>query len=144
MQQNKNENFTKKAEDVIIVPPGCDTGIFEQCGDDVCVFAPESYVPYTNPKDYNGCFHNMSQKTGGLSIPKDHKSATLKSMAEYLRQFQGAYLCLDLWMNNRVRIKKCGFLSDIGDNFLVIREQNCNTVNVIDLKPIKYISIYCK
>lgn len=139
MQQNDSEN-----NDGIFVPPGCDGYVFEQSGEPVYVFTPESYKPYTGINPDFSLPHNMSHKTGGISVPKNNVPAALKSMTEYMQQFQGAYICLDLWMSNNVRIKKCGYLADVGENFLVLRGCGDSSIKLIDLKPVRYISIYCK
>ena len=150
-QNNKDENSQKsiankeKYKQGIVIPPGCDSPMLYECGEPVYTFTPESYKPYSVQENYSPAVpHMMSKKTGGISIPKCKSQAAYKSMSEYIRQFQGAYVCLDLWSNNRMKIKKCGFLLEVGEDFLVIREQNSSNINLIDLKPIRYISIYCK
>lgn len=139
MQQNENE-----INEGIIVPPGCDGYVFEQSGEPVYVFTPDSYKPYTGINPEKRLPHNMSRKAGGISVPKNDMPAALKSMTQYMQQFMGAYICLDLWMNNHTRIKKCGYLTDVGESFLVIRDCGDSSIKLIDLKPVRYISIYCK
>ena len=65
-------------------------------------------------------------------------------MIEYLNKFIGAYLCLDLIINPKLKIKKCGTLLEVGIDFLVLRESKQKRLTVIDLKPVIYINIYCK
>lgn len=131
--------------DGIIVPPGCnENGILDKSGEKVTVFTPPSYKAYCddNPQDRT-LPHCMSRKSGGLSVPKNAAPAAQKSMTDYLRRFVGAYIYLDLWMNNRTIIKKCGRLIDVGTDFIVLRGQS-DGIALIDLEPVKYISIFCK
>lgn len=132
-------------ESSIVVPPGCDTAMLRGCGEPVCTYVPPSYRPYT-PKDSDTGMipHSMSGKTGVISIPKNPLPSAAKSMTEYLSQFQNAHLCLDLWFGAKTRIKKCGVLTEIGKDFIALRDSCTGSLTVIDLKPIRYINIYCK
>ncbi|MBO5364923.1 MAG: hypothetical protein J6A56_05620 [Clostridia bacterium] len=144
MRINQAQN-TKDITDGIIVPPGCDNPMLHDCGESVSTYTPASYSPVVASKLPSSLPpHAMHGKTGGLSIPKGHNDLSQKSMTEYLNQFRGAYLCLDLWLDVRTKIKKCGMLMEVGIDFLALKETSSNKLTVIDLKPVRYINIYCK
>lgn len=131
--------------DGIIVPPGCDNPLLRNSGEKVHTYTPSSYVPYTPKPIYQeGHAHMMSGKTGGVSVPRNPTPSSQKSMSDYLQQFQGAYLCLDLWSASRQKLKRCGVLLEIGKDFLVMGDSGGGKISIIDLKPIHYINIYCK
>ncbi len=125
----------------IVVPPGCDNPMLHNCGEAVSTYTPASY----NIKDLTLCPPPaMPGKIGRVSAPKNGGAMAQKTMTEYLNQFQGAYLCLDLWLDLHRKIKKCGILLEVGKDFLVLRENRDKKLTVIDLKPVRYIHIYCK
>ena len=136
-------NKTPSADTGIIVPPGCDNPMLHQCGEAVSTFTPASYRPFSS-KDvpYPLPPHAMHGKTGGLSVPKGNIES--QCMADYLNRFSGAFLCLDFWLSHGQRIKKCGILEEVGKTFLVLKESRKNVLTVVDLKPVRYISIYCR
>ncbi len=142
IDQTKNE---PEKQTGIIVPPGCDNPMLHQCGEMVSTYIPESYKSITAlDSSIPPMPHPMHGKSGGLSVPKNDTKIAQKSMTEYLNKFQGAYLCLDLWADSNFKIKKCGTLLEVGKDFLVLKENRNMRLTVIDLKPIKYINIYCK
>ena len=133
------------AEAGIIIPPGCDNPMLHSSGEPVYTYTPASYRPYSLSESLPGAVpHSMSGRTGVISVPKCETPSATKSMTEYLNQFRGAYICLDLWSNTHLKIKKCGVLTESGQNFLVIRDSGSGSLSLIDLKPIRYINIYCK
>ena len=138
INQTKNKSF----QDGIIVPPGCDNPSLYDCGEKVSTYTPDSYKPY-NPQNIP-VFHPMQGKSLAISVPKKDITISQNSMSDYLNKFTGATLCLDLWINSKIKIKKCGTLLEVGSDFLVLRENNHNKLTIIDLKPVKYINIYCK
>ncbi len=138
-------NEPKQVNAGIVVPPGCDNSMLHQCGEPVSTFTPASYRPFSSsdvPVPMPP--HAMHGKSGGLSIPKGNTHIESQSMADYLNRFQGAFLCLDFWMDNGQRIKKCGVLQEVGKTFLVLKENRSRKLTVMDLKPVRYISIYCR
>ncbi len=144
MRINQTQN-AKDINDGIIVPPGCDNPMLHDCGEPVSTYTPASYSPVLASKLSSSLPpHAMHGKSGGLSIPKDHNALSQKSMAEYLNNFRGAYLCLDFWFDVRTKLKKCGMLMEVGKDFLALKETQSNKLTVIDLKPVRYINIYCK
>lgn len=153
MQKNKNNEANSKTltnanmyDRGIVMPPGCELPSQYECGESIYTFVPESYKSYSASEEISDIIphHMMTGKTGGLSVPKNQTPAAIKSMTEYMQQFRGAYVCMDLWFGNNSRTKKCGLLLEAGENFLAIREQNSGNVNLVDLKPIRYITVYCK
>ncbi len=138
-----SENFTQASG--VIVPPGCDHPILRDCGETVSTYTPSSYRPYSMADStYLAPPHAMHGKTGGISVPKGNAVMAQKSMAEYLNQFQGAFLCLDFWLDSHFKVKKCGTLLEVGKDFLVLRENQNMKITLIDLKPVRFINIYCK
>ena len=150
MQNEKNvkffkniDTFKEKNSDGIIVPPGCENELLYESGENVTTFVPKSYKPYvaTNnrviPHAMNGTFKTVS-------VPKANALSEKKNIAEYLLKFKNANLCLDLWLKNSYKIKKCGVLIDVGENFIILKENGVDRISIIDLKPVYYINIYCK
>ena len=135
--QNQKNSFPA---DGIIVPPGCESSLLTNSGEKVQTYTPSSYHPYT-PKVPP---HSMRGRTDSLSMPKNPTPEIRKSIADYLSQFQGATLCLDLWTSNRQKWKRCGVLLEVGNDFLVMGDNTSNSISIVDLKPIRYINIYCK
>lgn len=125
----------------IVVPPGCDNPMLHAVGEPVHTYTPSSYRPVSAERILP---HSMSGKTGVIAVPQTHIPSAAQSMTGYLSRFKGAYICLDLWSNASAKVKKCGILTEIGENFLVIRDSGSGVLSLIDLKPIRYINIYCK
>ena len=134
----KNEHETNF--DGIVIPPGCDNPLLKNSGEKIQTFTPSSYTPYV-PKQHS---HMMSGKVDAISIPKNPSPEIRRNMVEYLSQFQGAYLCLDLWSINQRKISRCGVLLEIGNDFLVMGDAHGKKISLIDLKPITFMNIYCK
>lgn len=88
-------------------------------------------------------FNDMSGSIGFISLPT-RESGGASSMSAYLSGYKGKYVCIDLWSSDGRRIEKCGMLLEIGDDFLVVRKGCTGEVTIIDLKTIRYISIYCR
>ena len=87
-------------------------------------------------------FNDMSGKGGVISLPmREPQSVTMQA---YLSKYKGKYICLDLWSSDGRRVEKCGMLLEIGDDFLVVRKGCTGEITMIDLKTIRYISIYCR
>lgn len=144
--EEKNfQNNTKKEEQVgIIVPPGCENKMLLECGETVSTYIPSSYNPYVQKKNKRIIPHAMNGKTTIVSVPKSEIPLGTGSVAEYIIKFVNANICMDLWLGNNTKIKKCGVLLDVGKDFLVIKESNPVRISIIDLKPVYYINIYCK
>lgn len=87
---------------------------------------------------------NMSGSFGLMSVPQISAERQLMSMPDYLDRYRGKYICLDLWTNERRRIEKCGFLSEVGIDFLSIKNSRNGDITMIDLRTVRYISIYCR
>ncbi len=128
------KNQENKIIDGIVVPPGCDHGMLKDCGEAVHTYIPPSYQPTP---------HIMRGKAEGISVPRTASPQAWHNMSEYLKQFQGASLCLDLWSATR-KMKWCGILLEVGCDFLVLGDSSKKKISLIDLKPIQYIHIYCK
>ena len=129
----------------VVIPPGCDHPALHHCGEIVTTYTPASYRPFSSASiPAPSTPHAMHGKIGGISVPKDEGGIAQRSMTEYLNQFRGAQLCLDLWIGRGTKIKKCGILFDVGKDFLVLRDTNGSKITLIDLKPVRYINLYCK
>lgn len=134
----------KDTPDGIIVPPGCDNPMLHDCGESVSTYTPNSYTPFQASNLPSTLPHAMHGRSGGISVPKNHNDLSQSSMTEYLNNFRGAQLCLDLWLDGHTKFKTCGILIEVGKDFLVLQEPRNNRLAVIDLKPVRYINIYCK
>lgn len=126
--------------DGIVVLPGCESSLLTNSGEKVQTYTPPSYHPYS-PKVSP---HGMRGKTDSLSMPQNPTPAAQRSITDYLGQFQGATLCLDLWTSRREKWKRCGVLLEVGKDFLVMGDHASGNISIIDLKPVRYINIYCK
>lgn len=87
---------------------------------------------------------NMSGSFGIMSVPKLPPERQLMSMPIYLDRYRGKYICLDLWTYERRRIEKCGVLTEVGTDFLSIKNPHTGDIVMIDLRTVRYISIYCR
>lgn len=126
--------------DEIIIPPGCESALLKKSGEKIRTFTPSSYRPYMAEVPP----HGMRGRTDSISVVPNNNSTARRSLFDYLKQFQGATLCLDLWAFDKQRIKRCGTLLEVGDDFLVIGESVSGKLSIIDLKPIRYINLYCR
>lgn len=88
--------------------------------------------------------HNMSGKFNFLSVPRTEDDGLNQTMPMYLNNYLGKYICLDLWTCERVRIEKCGILTDVGTDFIVIQNVHSGNRTIIDLRTIRYVSIFCR
>ena len=144
LHSEKNINFlTNENSECVIVPPGCENKMLFESGEKVITFMPESYKPYI-AENNRKIPHSMNGVSRSLSVPKSDTSAENKNITDYLSRFKNANLCLDLWLKNSNKIKKCGVLLDVGKDFIILNETGFNRISIIDLKPVYYISIYCK
>lgn len=97
---------------------------------------------YAPPRMMN----EMSGSMDVMSLPQmGEYNNTLIPMSSYLQRYKGKYICIDLWTNESRKLEKCGVLTEIGNDFLVIKNVNRKESTImIDLKTIRYISIYCR
>ncbi len=86
----------------------------------------------------------ISEMSGTSSVMSVASGNQVTSMPMYLRRYMGKYLCIDMWTTEHEKLEKCGILTDIGNNFLVIKKPRNSERTLIDLKTIRYISIYCR
>lgn len=125
----------------IVVPPNCDNSLLHNCGEKVSTFSPASYNPNVAAKYLP---HQMSGHSGAISVPKTDNLTHKKTMSGYLSKFVGANVCLDLWASNHMKIKKCGIITEVSEQVIVMRDTYSKNISIIDLKPIQYINIYCR
>ena len=88
--------------------------------------------------------HNMSGKFNFLSVPRAEDGGLSQTMPMYLNNYLGKYICLDLWTCEKVRIEKCGILTDVGADFIAIQNVRSGNRTIIDLRTIRYVSIFCR
>ena len=150
LQKEKDVKLIKNVDilrginsDGVVVPPGCENEMLYECGENVTTFVPKSYKPYV-ATNHRAIPHPMNGTFKTVSVPKTNALSEKKSIAEYLVKFKNANLCLDLWIKHSYRIKKCGVLIDVGDNFIILKENGPDKISIIDLDPVYYINIYCK
>ena len=86
----------------------------------------------------------MSGKFNFLSVPRADDGGLNQTMPMYLNNYLGKYICLDLWTCERVRIEKCGILTDVGADFIAIQNVRSGNRTIIDLRTIRYVSIFCR
>lgn len=150
------QGMNKKDNEEIVLPPGSDKSMFEELGKPVEIY--ENTADFGKGGSINQTFckgqcsmtdqkrqlyaDNLSGEFGVMSIPP--QSPLTLSITEYLTRFIGKYICLDLWTIDGHRSEKCGMLTEIGRNFLVIRRPCSGEMCVADLNTVRYISIYCR
>lgn len=157
---NKQEN---KEEECPIFPPGCDCEYLKDKGIK-CRTAEESKQVRTRDGDFkkfsyvrgetfdkelyegmkNSPADNMSGSFKLISVPEVSAERRLMTMPYYLDGYRGKYICLDLWTNEKRRVEKCGVLKEVGEDFISIKNLHTNNVTMIDLRSVRYISIYCR
>lgn len=95
-------------------------------------------------KDTEIFFDNMHGQFDFLSIPKEKNALSIKSMSSFLDRYIGKLICLDLWTVESGREELCGTLIETGKSFIVINPHETDTITMIDLRSIRYVSIYCR
>lgn len=151
-------------DDEVVLPPGCDGSMLRELGKRVVTY--EGAAEY-KPKDGMGglitqcagaddteacyrAYKNMPKAiyadnlSGCFDVMSVHTSDTMHSMADYLQKYKGKFLCIDLWTSDMRRTEKCGVLLETGKDFAVIQTEHHGEIMMIDLKSIRYISIYCR
>ena len=73
------------------------------------------------------------------ALPKKEASASL-NLREYLKNAKGKLIKVELFFQNRLE-SKIGFLSEAGDDFIVIMPRNSSLQIVIKQNNIKYITL---
>lgn len=94
--------------------------------------------------DENVFFDNMQGKFDCIAIPKEKTGLPFKSMSSFLDRYIGKLICLDLWTAESGREELCGTLIETGKNFIVIKLYENDGITMIDLRSIRYVSIYCR
>lgn len=169
-RQNCEKSEEKRdSEEEVVFPPGCSGSYLEDDGISVRIYGEDNEntnaaggaISQSNtykkqldselvrrrrgePAERNVFADNMSGKFNVLSVPSVDGEAAGLTMPMYLNNYLGKYICLDLWTNESRRIEKCGILTDVGLDFVVIRSTSAREKMLIDLKTVRYISIYCR
>ena len=97
-----------------------------------------------NQNEENMFFDNMGGQFDFLSIPKERNGLPAKSMSSFLDRDVGKLICLDLWTAENGREELCGVLLETGKNFIAINPHETDNVIMLDLRTIRYVSIYCR
>lgn len=169
--RNRENSEEKRdgGEEEVIFPPGSSVGYLDEDGISVKIYGEDGETPnaaggaisqrntYRKQLDSElvhrrreepgekGLFaDNMSGKFNVLSVPHTEGEAVGLTMPMYLNNYLGKYICLDLWTNESRRIEKCGILTDVGLDFVVIKSASAREKMLVDLRTVRYISIYCR
>ena len=126
-----NKQLAENVKDEMVECGGCEKNTNETDG----------YV-------YDGLsrMNEMSGYMNMISMPQtDYYEGVLLPMSLYLQRYKGKYICIDLWTTESRKLEKCGVITDVGNDFVVIKGVNRNqSMTMIDLKTVRYISIYCR
>ncbi len=166
----EEKSKSNESEEEIVLPPGCDGSMFEELGKKVITYNERRgtvETDYTNAQggsvtqcggleNAEDCYYmlqnepqpiyadDLSGRFGMMSVAAEAEEAPIRSMSEYLSKYKGKFLCLDLWTSDMRRMEKCGILSETGRDFIVIQTEIRGELMMIDLKTVRYISIYCR
>lgn len=84
--------------------------------------------------------HGMSGTEKFFSVPKNTDD-TACALHKYLENLCGTNICAALWTNGRNKIEKCGILTEVGKDYITLKEKN--RLVIITMDKIKYISVFC-
>lgn len=168
-RESSEEKSGGGEQEEVVFPPGCSAGYLEDDGISVRIYGEDdentnaaggaisqcnTYKKQLDselvrrrrgePAERNVFADNMSGRFNVLSVPSADGEAVGLTMPMYLNNYLGKYICLDLWTNESRRIEKCGILADVGLDFVVIKSTSAREKMLIDLKTVRYISIYCR
>lgn len=142
---SKTDTDSKTCE--VVLPPGSGRIVPYNKGKSFHTYTPKS--PHICPgkcraQQRASDFSGMSGQFRFMSAQTVQTSEAAKlSITDYLARFINMYVCLDFWHRNRNKTEKCGILSEVGKDFIVIEDTATQTLSVIDLTPVHYINIYC-
>ncbi len=77
-----------------------------------------------------------------FSIPEkiDGDSKLLK---QYLNNLKGKNVCVAFWGQGGGRFEKCGVLTEVGGDYIVLKEPRTKRLIITTMDKIKYISVFC-
>lgn len=120
--QRNTKRIVKYDKDDIIIP------VPENCDD-------TAYDAVIKPNGLGG-----TEKF--FSIPKNAEG-TACALQKYLENFRGRNVCAALWTNGQSKIEKCGILTEVGSDYIAIRENKAKRLILINMDKVKYISVFC-
>ncbi len=107
----------------------------------------ELVIPIPNESDgtaYDAIItpNGMNGTERFFSVPKGADD-TACALQKYLEKLKGKNICAALWTNGKNKIEKCGILTDVGSDYISIRENNPKRLIIISMDKVKYISVFC-
>lgn len=101
------------------------------------------------PNESDGSAYDAIIKPNGMngterffSVPKDAEN-TACALEKYLEKLKGKNVCAALWTNGKNKIEKCGILTDVGSDYISIKENNSKRLIIMNMDKVKYISVFC-
>lgn len=121
-QNSVNKKLVKYDSDDIIIPIPTDSD-------------GSAYDAIINPNGMNGTERFFS-------IPKD-SNTTAGALHKYLENFLGRNICAALWTNGSNKIEKCGILTEVGSDYISIKDKKSKRLIIMNMDKVKYISVFC-
>lgn len=84
----------------------------------------------------------MSGTERFFSVP-ENKEESRMYMKQYLQGFCGKNVCVSFWGSAGSKFEKCGVLTEVGGDYLSIKEHKSNRLIITNIEKIKYISVFC-
>ena len=119
-------------------------------------FPKKKIVKYGNdkliiplPDESDGSAYDAIIRPNGMngterffSVPKDAED-TACALQKYLEKLRGKNVCATIWTNGKSKIEKCGVLTDVGTDYISIKENHSKRLIIINMDNVKYISVFC-
>ena len=77
-----------------------------------------------------------------FSVPQNSNNSSTV-LKQYLQNFCGKNVCVAFWNQTGSKFEKCGVLSDVGADYLSIKEHKTRRLTIMNIEKIKYISVFC-
>ena len=77
-----------------------------------------------------------------FSVPQNSNNSSTV-LKQYLQNFCGENVCVAFWNQTGSKFEKCGVLSDVGADYLSIKEHKTRRLTIMNIEKIKYISVFC-
>ena len=141
---NRNGALNQGASETVIFPPDVDCSIYQS--EEIAVANYENENSCQTDLAIGGAISQVSgmQKQVSFDMAGIESFDNKSKYSSYIDFYKQKYVCVDVWNGDDIRIFKCGFLIDIDNNTLFIRNRENNELTKINLDEVKYFSLYSK
>ena len=92
-----------------------------------------------NQKIYDRIWSGTEQV---FSLPEKIDSDS-KLLKQYLNNLCGKNVCVAFWDRVGGRFEKCGKLTEVGGDYIVLKEPRSKRLIITSMDKIRYISVFC-